>query len=231
VVTGGTRGIGIAIAEQLHQAGVAVTVTGTKEKNQTQIFEHFQYYKVNFLDQAEVEPFVKVLSEKKPDILINNAGINEVGEFANYKLEAFKNIQKVNLEVPFQLCQAVLPGMKEKGWGRIINVSSIYGLVSKEYRAAYSASKFGLDGLTAALAAEVARYGILANCVAPGFIETDLTRSVLGEQGMKEISTRIPMGRLGKPEEIAAFVTWLVSPLNTYISGQNLAIDGGFTRV
>jgi 3-oxoacyl-[acyl-carrier protein] reductase len=121
--------------------------------------------------------------------------------------------------------------MKRKKWGRIVNISSVLGKISKEYRGSYSTSKFALDGMTSALAAEVARYGILANCVAPGFIDTQLTRTVLGEKGMAEMTSKIPIGRLGKPEEIAAFIVWLASPDNTYISGQNIAIDGGFTRV
>jgi 3-oxoacyl-[acyl-carrier protein] reductase len=121
--------------------------------------------------------------------------------------------------------------MRKNQWGRIINISSIFGVVSKEFRAPYSMSKFGLDGMTAALAAEVAADGILANCVAPGFIDTELTRSVLGESGIAAITAGIPIGRLGQPEEIAALVAWLVSPENTYISGQNIVIDGGFSRV
>ena len=121
--------------------------------------------------------------------------------------------------------------MRKKGWGRIVNVTSIFGVISKELRGAYSASKFGLDGLTAALAAEAAADGVLANCVAPGFIDTDLTRRVLGPRGMAEMAKRIPARRLGKPAEIAALVAWLAGPENTYLSGQQVVIDGGFSRV
>jgi NAD(P)-dependent dehydrogenase (short-subunit alcohol dehydrogenase family) len=165
------------------------------------------------------------------DILINNAGINKVGPFEDIALDDFDRIQQVNVRAPFLLCRAVLPGMRRKGWGRIVNITSIFSKVSKEMRAPYSASKFALDGLTAALAAEAASQGILANCVAPGVIDTDLTRAVLGETGIREMASKIPVGRLGKPEEIAAFVVWMAGPENTYISGQNIAIDGGFTRV
>jgi 3-oxoacyl-[acyl-carrier protein] reductase len=121
--------------------------------------------------------------------------------------------------------------MKKNSWGRIVNITSIWGEITKEYRAAYSSSKFGLDGMTVALAAEVASMGILANSVAPGFIDTDLTRKILGEKGIQEIQSTIPIKRLGKPSEVAAFVSWLVSDENTYISGQNIMIDGGFSRV
>jgi len=137
----------------------------------------------------------------------------------------------VNLRTPFQLCQAVIPYMKENNWGRIVNLTSIFGNISKEYRASYSSSKFGLDGMTAALSAEVSEFGILANSAGPGFIDTELTRSVLGDRGIAEIKKGIPMKRLGRIDEIASLVSWLVSKENTYISGQNIMIDGGFSRV
>jgi len=121
--------------------------------------------------------------------------------------------------------------MKERQWGRIVTISSIWGKISRAQRASYSTSKFAVDGMTAALAAEVASYNILANCVAPGFIDTELTRQVLGEAGIKSLVESVPCRRLGKPEEIGAFIAWLVGPENTYMSGQNIAIDGGFTRV
>ena len=138
---------------------------------------------------------------------------------------------RVNLRTPFQLCQAVIPNMKNNNWGRIVNLTSIFGNITKEYRASYSSSKFGLDGMTAALSAEVSEFGILANSVGPGFIDTDLTRNVLGDKGIAKIQKSIPMKRLGRVDEIASLVSWLVSEENTYISGQNLMIDGGFSRV
>ena len=121
--------------------------------------------------------------------------------------------------------------MKENKWGRIINIASVFGVVSKEYRASYSSSKFALDGLTSSMAAEVAKSGILVNTVSPGFIETKLTKEILGEKGINEVISMVPIKRLGKPKEVARFVVWLSSEENTFISGQNLIIDGGFTRV
>ena len=121
--------------------------------------------------------------------------------------------------------------MKEKNWGRIVNISSIWGKISKAHRASYSASKFALDGLTASLAAEFARNGILANCVSPGFTDTELTSQTLGKKGIEEILKTVPIGRMAKPEEIANLVLWLGSDKNEYVSGQNISIDGGFTRV
>jgi len=229
VVTGATRGIGYAIAERLLQDGVYVITTGTREHANHPVGSI--YYPVDFLSDQSVSKFVEYLKHQKIDILINNAGINKIGEFANIAIDDFDRILRVNLRTPFQLCQAVIPNMKQNSWGRIVNLTSIFGSITKEYRAPYSSSKFGLDGMTAALAAEVSEQGILANSIGPGFIDTELTRSVLGDDGISELKGRIPMKRLGQVEEIASLVSWLVSDENTYMSGQNLMIDGGFSRV
>jgi NAD(P)-dependent dehydrogenase (short-subunit alcohol dehydrogenase family) len=229
VVTGATRGIGFSIAERLINDGIEVIVTGTKEK--AKYPDGAIYHPVDFLDDESVKNFIVFLKEQKVDILINNAGINKIGEFALIDIEDFDQILRVNLRVPFQLCQAVIPNMQQNNWGRIVNLTSIFGNVTKEYRAPYSASKFGLDGMTAALAAEVSKFGILANSVGPGFIDTDLTRVVLGDKGIAKIQKSIPMKRLGQVSEIASLVSWLVSEENTYLTGQNIMIDGGFSRV
>jgi NAD(P)-dependent dehydrogenase (short-subunit alcohol dehydrogenase family) len=229
LITGGTRGIGAAVAARLIADGASVTVTGTSLKGIPPM--GCSYYVVDFNDLTATEVFAREAAHWGIDILINNAGTNKISPFDQLALDDFDRIQQVNVRAPFLLCRAILPTMKEKGWGRIVNICSIFGKISKEFRAPYSASKFALDGMTAAMAAEVAKYGILANCVSPGFIDTELTRNVLGERGIGDIVSTIPIGRLGKAEEIAAFVAWLASPENTYISGQNIAIDGGFTRV
>ena len=229
VVTGATRGIGFAIAERLLNDACEVIATGTKAGSYGP--EGSIYQQVDFLNDSSTDAFVEYLKQKPIDILINNAGINKISEFESIEIADLNRIHKVNLETPFLLCQAVIPNMKKNNWGRIVNITSIWGKVTKEYRAAYSSSKFGLDGMTVALAAEVASMGILANSVGPGIIDTDLTRKVLGDKGIQEIQSIIPIKRLGKPSEVASFVSWLVSEENTYISGQNIMIDGGFTRV
>ena len=121
--------------------------------------------------------------------------------------------------------------MKNNKWGRVINIASIFGKISKAHRASYSASKFGLDGLTTALAVEVAEFGILANCVSPGFIHTDLTTKILGKEAIDKLEKEIPIKRLGQANEIAELVAFLCSEKNSYLTGQNIIIDGGFTRV
>ena len=229
VVTGATRGIGYAIAERLLQDGLEVIATGTRKNAKHPAGS--SYYQVDFLDENSVNKFIQYLKKQKINILVNNAGINKIGEFSSIDIDDFDRILRVNLRVPFQICQAVIPYMENEKWGRIVNLTSIFGNITKEYRAAYSSSKFGLDGMTAALAAELSEKGILANSVGPGVIDTELTRDVLGKSGISEIKGRIPMKRLGQASEIASLVSWLVSDENTYMTGQNLMIDGGFTRV
>jgi len=229
VVTGATRGIGYAIAERLLKDGLEVIVTGTKKNGKHPAGS--SYYQVDFLDEDSTNKFINFLKKQQINILVNNAGINKISKFSSIDIDDFDRILRVNLRAPFQICQAVIPHMKKIKWGRIVNLTSVFGNVSKEYRAAYSSSKFGLDGMTVALAAEVSEKGILANSVGPGVIDTDMTRDVLGDSGIAKLKGQIPMKRLGQVSEIASLVSWLVSNENTYMTGQNLMIDGGFTRV
>jgi NAD(P)-dependent dehydrogenase (short-subunit alcohol dehydrogenase family) len=229
VVTGATRGIGYAIAERLLKDGLEVIVTGTKKNGKYPAGS--SYYQVDFLDEDSTNKFINFLKKQQINILVNNAGINKISEFSSIDINDFDRILRINLRAPFQICQAVIPYMEKIKWGRIVNLTSVFGNISKEYRAAYSSSKFGLDGMTVALAAEVSEKGILANSVGPGIIDTDMTRDVLGDSGINKLKGQIPMKRLGQVSEIASLVSWLVSNENTYMTGQNLMIDGGFTRV
>lgn len=227
LVTGATRGIGRAIAVAFRTSGAFVIGTGTRPGPQDGCDQYFQ---ADFCDLKQIERCADFVGEVEPDVLVNNAGINKIAPFAEINPRDFLRIQQVNVFAPFRLCQSAIPGMKRKGWGRIVGLSSIWGVISKECRASYSASKFSLDGMTLALAIELAADGILANCVAPGFIDTELTRQVLGEDQIKFLVGGVPARRLGTPEEIARLVVWLCSPENTYVTGQNIAIDGGFSR-
>ncbi len=230
LVTGASRGIGRAIAEAFASAGARVIGTHTGGRSpEPGICD--EWIGADFSRADEIEACARRVAQIGPDVLVNNAGINVIAPFAEIVPADFLAIQQVNVYAPFRLCQSVIPAMVERGWGRIVNVSSIWGKISKERRGSYSASKFALDGMTVALAAEHSGNGILANSVAPGFTDTELTRRVLGESGMRELAAQVPVRRLGRPEEIAHFIRWLGSDENTYISGQNIAIDGGFTRV
>lgn len=229
-ITGATRGIGRAIALVFHAEGARVIGTGTGPRPaDTGMLAG--YVQADFADMQQIQACANEVRRLEPDILINNAGINKITPFAEIAAEDFLCIQQVNVFAPLSLCQAAIPAMQRKGWGRIVNMSSIWGKLSKAQRASYSASKFALDGLTLALAAEHAADGILANCIAPGFIDTDLTRRVLGDEQIRQITATVPIKRLGRVEEIARLVLWLGGPDNTYLTGQNIAIDGGFSRV
>ena len=226
-VTGATRGIGQAVAIAYQAAGAKVIGTGTKASSGIKLDGYFQS---NFDEYEQLHACADFVRRVKPDVLINNAGTNHNESFVDIDAQEFERIHRVNVLAPLKLCQAALPHMIAKKWGRIINISSIWGKISKEHRASYSASKFALDGMTTALAIEHATDGILANCIAPGFTDTELTRKILGEEGIRQIVATIPIRRMASTEEIARFVIWLGGPENTYITGQNIAIDGGFTR-
>lgn len=232
VVTGASRGIGRAIAAGFRSEGAYVTGTRTRPPDDAAHDDHCdEWIVVDFTDVAQIARCADRLRELEPDVLINNAGINKIAPFAEILPEDFLRIQQVNVFAPFMLTQAVIPAMKRRGWGRIVGISSIWGKISKEFRASYSASKFALDGMTLAIAAEHSGDGILANCVAPGFTDTELTRRVLGDAGIEKLTSLVPAKRMADVDEIARLVVWLGGDSNSYITGQNIAIDGGFSRV
>lgn len=229
-VTGASRGIGRAIAELFRSEGAKVIGTRTRSKYEVDDVCD-EWVVADFSDVDQIKSCADFVRQTKPDVLVNNAGINKIAPFAEIAPNDFQLIQQVNVFAPFLLCQAAIPSMALKRWGRIVNISSIWGKISKAHRASYSASKFALDGMTLALAAEHSANGILANCIAPGFIDTELTQQVLGEQGMQALLPGIPSQRFGQADEIARMVLWLSSDENTYLTGQNIAVDGGFSRV
>ena len=230
LVTGASRGIGRAIAKAYKDKGAWVVGTRTGRKNKTDSLCN-EWIEVDFSSIEQIKDCADYSRKFEPDILVNNAGINKIAPFVEITQEEFLLIHQVNVLAPFLLCQSVIPAMKNKAWGRIVNISSIWGKIGKELRASYSASKFAIDGMTLALAAEHSKDGIITNSIAPGLIDTELTRNVLGEAGMKTMSSLVPSKRLGKVEEIARLVLWLTSEENTYLTGQNIAIDGGLSRV
>jgi 3-oxoacyl-[acyl-carrier protein] reductase len=187
-----------------------VLVTGRRPV--AEAVDDLEYRAVDFTDSSALEAFAEEAREWAPDVLVNSAGINKLSPFAEIEPDDFDRIQAVNIRAPMLLCRAAVPGMRERGWGRIVNIASIWSVVSRAGRGSYSASKFGLDGLTAALAAEVAADGVLANCVSPGVVDTELTRGVLGEEGIARLVADVPAGRLAQPKEIAALVAWLAGP-------------------
>lgn len=227
VVTGGTRGIGKAIAEGFAALGAKVTITGTS----TSYKGALNYKSLDLLDGNSINKFLIWASSQNIDVLVNNAGINKV--LSNTKTENidFDNLINVNLKGPYLLCREISKIMKSNGYGRIVNISSIWSSITRPKRSLYSASKSGLVGLTKTLAVELARHGVLVNCVAPGFTMTELTKNTNTKEELENLAKAIPIERLAKPKEIANLVLFLSSDKNTYLTGQNVIIDGGYTIV
>lgn len=227
LVTGASRGIGAAIAAKFKQEGYQVYGTSTSGESCDNVDHMFA---LDFTNSESLDLVAAFFKSRTIDTLVNCAGINNPKPFLDITPQDFNKTLQVNLYAPFILCQMVLPKMAEQGYGRIVNISSIWGKISRPNVAAYSASKFGIDGMTLSLANEYASKGILANCVAPGFIDTEMTRKNLSATRIAELNAITPAARLGTPEEVANTVYFLGSEQNTFISGQNIACDGGFTR-
>ena len=233
LVTGGTKGIGKQIADDLLKLGADVYVSGRSIEPPAEMQDRAdRYLAVDFTDRNNTKRFLDSVSQiERIDICINNAGINRINPIDETLIEDWDDISAVNLDAPFLLTRTVSRIMKTNRYGRIINISSIFGVISKAKRALYSMSKFGLRGLTISSALDLAPYNILVNSVSPGFIMTELTQRILDPAEMIHLAEQVPMGRFAQPEEISRSVLFLASDLNTYITGQNLIIDGGFVNV
>ena len=229
IVTGGTRGIGNCIVKSLVKSGCKVLFTGTKERNM-KIPSSSDYHKLDFNNKESVNEFSSFLESNfdKVDILVNNAGINIVSDIRDFKIEDFQSVLNVNLIGPALLTSIVSKKMANNNYGRIVNISSIFGINSRSGRSNYSASKAGLIGHTKAVALDLASSGILVNSVCPGFVNTELTKRILGEKEMNNLVDNIPIERLAIPEDIASVVMFLASDLNTYTTGQTIVVDGGY---
>ncbi|HQT24933.1 SDR family oxidoreductase [Daejeonella sp.] len=238
LVTGSTRGIGKKIVEDIHELGGSVIITGT---NPDQIKElsssegensRKTYFCVDFSSISSINDFLAELDEfDKIDVLINNAGINRLNSIQDIEYQDWLDMMSVNLTGPALLMKSLSVKMQAFGYGRIVNIASIFSKVSKERRSVYSATKFGLNGLTVGISNDLARYNILVNTVSPGFIMTDLTRKNLSSEEIDQLTLQIPAKRMGQPEDISRVVAFLASDLNSYITGQNIVVDGGFVNV
>jgi 3-oxoacyl-[acyl-carrier protein] reductase len=216
LVTGASRGIGGAIAAELAAGGWNVLAPGRAE--------------LDLADPASVEAYCRALESGLPvDALVNNAGVNVVSPVAQLRDEDWAAMFQVNVTAPRKLAQAAAPGMIARRWGRIVNISSIFGIVSKPGRASYTATKAAVNGLTRTLAIELGPEGVLVNSVCPGYVETDLTYVNNSPAEIEAIKQAIPLRRLAKAGEIARLVAFLCSEANTYITGQAIIQDGGFT--
>ncbi|MGI5831260.1 MAG: 3-oxoacyl-[acyl-carrier-protein] reductase [Thermoguttaceae bacterium] len=236
VVTGATRGIGFGVAKALSAAGAAVACIGTNaEKLNDSVAEIVaaggtaKAYICDVSKSDQVADTAKQILEDfdgKVDILVNNAGITRDMLLRRMTDEEWDDVIAVNLRGPFLVTRAFVEAMRKKKYGRIVNISSISGLIGNRGQANYSASKAGVIGFTRTVSKELANRNITVNSIAPGFIETDMT-AVLEPAIVTEMKNRIPLGRFGAPEDIANAVLYFVSPDSSFVTGQVIAIDGG----
>lgn len=217
LVTGGSRGIGKAIADSLRGDGCDVIAPSRDE--------------MDLSDSGSIAAWLKCLSNRRFDILINNAGVNQLHPIIELGDEAWSSMEQVNLRAPLQLMRACVNGMMERRWGRIVNITSIWAHVAREQRGGYAATKAALSAFTRNLALEAAPCGVLVNAISPGFVATELTRQNNTPEDIEKIRGKIPLGRLAEPNEIAKAVRWLCSEENTYITGQTIIVDGGYTII
>ena len=231
LVTGGTRGIGRAISIELQNQGrkVVANYAGNDESARAFTAETgIPAYKWDVGDhEACQEGVAKVEAEQGPiEILVNNAGITRDGTIMNMSFEMWREVIRVNLSGCFSMAKAVFPGMRQRKWGRIVNIGSINGQGGQYGQVNYAAAKSGIHGFTKALAQEGARYGVTVNALAPGYIDTDMVAAVPPEV-LEKIVARVPVGRLGQASEIARGVAFLCAEDGGFITGSTLSINGG----
>ena len=214
-LTGGARGIGAAIREELVTAGYTVISPSREE--------------LDLASKDSVEAYLRDHSDIAVDVLINNAGMNVPEKISEISWDNWNKTLQTNLSSAVRLIQFLAPGMSDRGYGRILNTSSILGLVTKEGRAAYSMTKAALNALTRSAALEFGAGGVLVNSLAPGYVDTELTRKNNSPEALASIIRSIPLGRMADPKELARVAGFLVSEQNTYITGQTIVVDGGFT--
>ena len=235
LVTGASRGIGQAIALQLGQNGAAVVGTATSQSGADAISQYLQEAGIkgmgialNVNDTAQLNDVIEEIKTTFGDIsiLVNNAGITRDNLVVRMKDDEWDDIIETNLKSVFRLSKIVLRAMVKARFGRIINISSVVGTIGNAGQANYAAAKAGIFGFSKSLAREVGSRNITVNSIAPGFIDTDMTRA-LSEEQQQSLIQHVPLGRLGRPEEIASAVVYLASPAAGYITGSTLHINGG----
>ncbi|CAH8202023.1 3-oxoacyl-(acyl-carrier-protein) reductase [Vibrio aestuarianus] len=236
LVTGASRGIGRAIAELLVERGATVIGTATSESGAAAISDYLgdkgKGLALNVTDVESIESVLKAINEEfgALDILVNNAGITRDNLLMRMKDDEWTDILDTNLTSIFRLSKAVLRGMMKKRNGRIINVGSVVGTMGNAGQTNYAAAKAGVIGFTKSMAREVASRGVTVNTVAPGFIETDMTKALNDDQRAATLA-QVPSGRLGDPREIASAVVFLASSEAAYITGETLHVNGGMYMV
>ncbi len=241
VVTGGTQGIGASIVEEFRLAEANLIITGAESEEvieklnieaRAKGFNNLKYIRADFTDKDSFSSFFKTLDLiPHIDVFVNNAGTNRNNLIENIVAEDFELLLNLNLKAPFEITKYLTKRLKAQNYGRIVNIASVWSVVTRERRAAYTITKSGLVGLTKTSSVELAPYNVLVNAVSPGFTMTELTMATVPEEEIKLFSETVPAKRFAQPVEIARIVLFLSSDMNTYITGQNIIIDGGFSNV
>ncbi|MEQ6901639.1 3-hydroxybutyrate dehydrogenase [Nocardioides sp. YIM 152588] len=237
VVTGGASGIGRAVAERLAGLGACVVVADLDGDGARAVADGIggEAWAVDLADTAALESL-----ELRADILVNNAGIQRVAPLPEFDPDAFRLIHRLMLEAPFLLVRAALPGMYERGWGRVVNISSVHGLRASAFKSGYVSAKHGLEGLSKVTALEGGPHGVTSNCVNPGYVRTPLVEKQIAAQAVahgiaedevvdKVMLTESAVKRLVEPHEVASLVAWLCSEDAGMVSGASYSMDGGWT--
>jgi 3-hydroxybutyrate dehydrogenase len=237
IVTGGASGIGEACARRLADAGATVTVLDLDAKGAERVANDLGGTAVaaDLTDPAAVDGL-----DLTADVLVNNAGFQHVAPVEEFPPERFAAMLTLMVETPFRLARAVLPGMYERGWGRIVNISSVHGLRASPYKSAYVAAKHGLEGLSKVLALEGGPRGVTSNCICPAYVRTPLVENQIADQARihniseSEVIERVMLTepaikRLLEPDEVADALLYLCSPAATFVNGTSLILDGGWT--
>ena len=236
LITGGTRGIGKAIADYLYECGATLLLTGTRQEQGDRLnaegTPRKTYLQVDFSDGQSLERFTERLKEfDRIDVCVNNAGINIVEDFCDVPQEDYDKVYQINVAAPYKILKTVIPVMVRNGYGRIVNIASIWSVINRPGRSSYAISKNAVVGLTKSLAVEFAKYNVMVNAVSPGFTLTELTATTNTPEQIAELSAKVPAQRMAQPREIATVVAFLCSSLNSYLTGQNIVIDGGYTII
>lgn len=240
LVTGATRGIGQSIADLLYESGANLYLTGTKKGEVDELnsrvqkmgIERVHYLQVDFLDKDSMSDFCDELAcLDRIDACINNAGINQINEFCEVSSDEFMRIMQVDLFSAYRILKYVVPKMKQNKYGRIVNIASIWSVISRPGRSSYTIAKNAVNGLTKGLAVELASHNVMVNSVSPGFTLTELTKMTNTLEQIEELEGIIPARRMATPLEIAQVVAFLCSEYNSYMTGQNITVDGGYTNV
>lgn len=239
LITGGNKGLGKAMARGLAEAGADIAIASRHEEELKSALAEIlagtgrkgAYFVTDVSKRDEVKKLAADAVSKmgKVDILVNNAGMNAPQGIDEITDETWDRVLEVNLSSTMALTRALVPGMKERRWGRVVHISSIMSVVSKEKRNVYSATKAALNGMTMASSLDLGPYNVTVNCIAPGPFLTDMPMSVLSEAEKKAFADRTALGRWAQPQELAGPIVLLCSEAGSYITGQVIVVDGGYT--